>query len=219
MAMAPTTSTAALTAAGAAKPGALSALSGNVNDFLKLLMTQLQNQDPTAPLDTNQFTSQLVQFSTVEQQINTNSSLTKLIELSQGNAVLQSSALVGKQVEVQSDSLALQGGKAGLRFDSPGPQAVSIGVYDANGVKLRDATVAAQAGRNEWAWDGKDNSGRTVPDGAYRTVVAATDASGASQPLAFSVAGTATAVQRKNDAMVLQLGAVEVGLPAVRAVR
>lgn len=216
MAIAPTTAPAAATAA---KPGALSALSGNVNDFLKLLMTQLQNQDPTAPLDTNQFTSQLVQFSTVEQQINTNNSLTKLIELSQGNAVLQSSALVGKQVEVQADSLALQGGKAGLRFEASGPQAVSIGVYDAGGAKVRDATMAAQAGRNEWAWDGKDNGGRTVPDGAYRTVVAATDSSGASQPVAFRVAGAATGVQRKNDAMVVQLGALEVGLPSVRAVR
>ena len=64
---------------------ALTALSGNFGDFLKLLMTQLQHQDPTSPLDTNQFTSELVQFSAVEQQINTNTSLTKLIQLTQAS--------------------------------------------------------------------------------------------------------------------------------------
>lgn len=201
------------------KPSALSALSGNANDFLKLLMTQLKNQDPTAPLDTNQFTSQLVQFSSVEQQINTNSSLSKLIELTQGNEVLQSSALVGKQVEVQADSLALQAGAAGLRFDAAGPQQVSIGIYDANGAKLRDAVVTAQAGRNAWAWDGRDNAGKPLPDGAYRTVVAITDGTGGPQPVAFSVAGTATGVQRKDGVLNVQLGALQVGLPAVQSVR
>ncbi len=71
----------AASAAAAAGGTAIKALSGNLTDFLGLLMTQLKNQDPTSPLDTNQFTSQLVQFSSVEQQINQNSSLTKLIEL------------------------------------------------------------------------------------------------------------------------------------------
>lgn len=203
----------------AAKPSALSALSGNSNDFLKLLMTQLKNQDPTAPLDTNQFTSQLVQFSSVEQQINTNSSLSKLIELTQGNEVLQSSALVGKQVEVQADSLALQGGEAALKFDATGPQQVSIGVYDSTGAKLRDATVTAQVGRNTWSWDGRDNNGHTVADGAYRTVVAAADGTGTAQPLAFSVTGAVTGVQRKGDVLNLQLGALQVGLSAVQSVR
>lgn len=214
--------TVAITTAAASqtvKPGALSGLSGNFNDFLKLLMTQLKNQDPTAPLDTNQFTSQLVQFSSVEQQINTNSSLGKLIELTQGNEVLQSSAMVGKQVEVQADSLVLQNGKAGIRFDATGPQQLSIGVYDSTGAKLRDAVVAAQPGRNTWSWDGKDNNGRAVADGAYRTVVAATDGTGSAQPLAFSVTGTVTGMQRKGDALNLQLGALQVGLSAVQSVR
>lgn len=203
----------------AGKPSALSALSGNANDFLKLLMTQLKNQDPTAPLDTNQFTSQLVQFSSVEQQINTNNSLGRLIELTQGNEVLQSSALVGKQVEVQADSLALQGGKASLRFDAPGPQQVSIGIYDSNGAKLRDATVSAQPGNNAWSWDGRDNRGNLLPDGAYRTVAMASDGTAEPQSVAFSVTGTATGVQRKGSILNVQLGALQVGLSAVQSVR
>ena len=65
-------------------------------------MTQLQNQDPTSPMDANSFTSELVEFSSVEQQINTNTSLTQLIQLTQASDVTQSAALLGKQVTVQS---------------------------------------------------------------------------------------------------------------------
>ena len=102
----------ATTAAGTAQ----TTLGSNYQTFLKLLMTQLQNQDPTSPLDTNQFTSQLVQYSSVEQQIATNSNLGQLIQLSQSSAMLQSSAIVGHQVSVQSSQLSLQNGQAGLSY-------------------------------------------------------------------------------------------------------
>jgi len=91
-----------------------------------MLMTQLQNQDPTSPLDTNQFTSELVQFSSVEQQINTNNSLTQLIQLTQAGEVMQSSAMMGKAVTVQSSQLALQNGQAAVNFTAPAAEPVSI---------------------------------------------------------------------------------------------
>jgi flagellar basal-body rod modification protein FlgD len=93
-----TTGTASGATAGAASgTTALSSLSGNFTDFLKMLMTQLQNQDPTSPMDTNAFTTELVQFSSVEQQINTNTSLTSLIQLTQAGEVMQGSNMTGKQ--------------------------------------------------------------------------------------------------------------------------
>ena len=85
--------------------------------------------------------------------------------------------------------------------------------------KLRDAVVTAQAGRNTWSWDGQDNNGRMVADGAYRTVVATADDTGTAQPLAFSVTGAVTGMQRKGDVLNLQLGALQVGLSAVQSVR
>ena len=106
----------------AASPGAtaLTSLSGNFTDFLKMLMTQLQNQDPTSPMDTNAFTTELVQFSSVEQQINTNTSLTSLIQLTQAGEVMQGSNMTGKQVTVTSDHLALQNGKGTIQFTTRG---------------------------------------------------------------------------------------------------
>jgi flagellar basal-body rod modification protein FlgD len=98
---------------------ALSQLSGNFSDFLNMLMIQLQNQDPTSPLDTNQFTSELVEFSGVEQQINTNNSLTQLIQLTQAGEVMQGSAMAGKQVSVTSTQIPLQNGSGSVNFTAP----------------------------------------------------------------------------------------------------
>src|SRR6185503_8154863 len=130
------TSTAAAQQTGSA---ALNSLSANFGDFLKLLMTQLQNQDPTSPLDTNQFTSELVQFSSVEQQINTNTSLTKLIQMTQAGEVIQASAMAGKQVMASSDTVPLQNGKGTIVFSSPAAEPVGIAIYSDTGAKLRDA--------------------------------------------------------------------------------
>ena len=204
-------------AASAVKDSGQASLTKNYNDFLKLLMTQLQNQDPTSPMDTNQFTSQLVQYSSVEQQINTNASLTQLIQLTQGSEVLQSSSLVGKPVTVTSDRIALQNGKGAVQFDTATAQPVSIGIYSDAGVKLRDAAVTSQAGHNEWAWDGKDGGGNTVADGAYRVVMVG-EADGKSQALPFTVSGTATGVQKSGKAVQVQLGALNVDLSAVQSV-
>lgn len=202
------------TAATSLSGGALQKLSGNLNDFLKLLMTQLQNQDPTSPTDVDQFTTELVQFAGVEQQIDTNANLTKLIQLTQGTSMLQSSAMVGKQVEVDGDHLSLQGGKAGLRFTSATAQPVKIAVQSAAGTTVREAELTGRAGANDWIWDGKDGGGRTLPDGAYRVAV-----TGASGTVPFTVLATATAVQRKDDAVKLQAGGLTVDMSAVRSVR
>src|SRR6202142_1000811 len=116
--MTPVTSTAAAAPAAnsTAAPNTLASLSSNFSDFLNLLMTQLKNQDPSSPMDANSFTSELVQFSSVEQQINTNSSLNTLIQLTQAGDVSQATAVVGKQVMVQSTQMPLQNGNGTLVF-------------------------------------------------------------------------------------------------------
>jgi flagellar basal-body rod modification protein FlgD len=209
------TVTATTTAASSSNAStSLGKLSGNFNDFLKLLMTQLQNQDPTSPMDTNQFTSQLVQFSSVEQQINTNASLTKLIQATQGSNLLQASALVGQSVEVSGDQLSLQGGQASLHITGTTSGPVTIGVYAESGAKLQETTVVPQAGSKSWTWDGKDANGKAMPDGAYKAIVKAADGS----DVAFDPIGVATGVQRNGDKMQVALGTVSVDLSAVQSV-
>ncbi len=213
-ALAPSTLSAATPAVATPASGtSLHSLAGNFDDFLKLLMTQLKNQDPTSPLDTNQFTSQLVQFASVEQQINTNSSLTKLIQATQGSNLLQSSSLVGQKVEVASDQVPLQDGEATIRFQATTSEPVSVGIYSAAGTKLHEATVTSAPGTNTVAWDGKDMNGRAVADGSYRVV--AVHADGSAVP--FSVLGTATGVERNADATKVKLGDLKVDLSAVQS--
>src|ERR1700761_9498284 len=113
-----TTTTPAATTPSTTAANPLASLSSNFGDFLNLLMTQLQNQDPTSPLDANSFTSELVEFSSVAQQINTNSSLTQLIQLTQAEQVEQSSAILGKEVTVTFTQMALQGGSGSIQFNT-----------------------------------------------------------------------------------------------------
>lgn len=211
--MTTTTAVTSATAPAGAPATSLSSLAGNFNDFLQLLMTQLQNQDPTAPLDTNQFTQQLVQFASVEQQINTNTSLGKLIDATQGNTLLQASALVGQQVEVKSDKISLQGGAGTLNIAATAPGTARIGIYSPAGVKLKEASVDLVPGQNSWTWDGRSTSGARLPDGAYNTIVLN---DGKDQP--FTVVGTASNVQRINDAMKVQVGALQVNFNDVQSV-
>jgi flagellar basal-body rod modification protein FlgD len=197
---------------------ALSSLSGNFGDFLGMLMTQLKNQDPTSPMDSNAFTSELVQFSSVEQQINTNNSLTQLIQLTQAGEVMQSSAMVGKQVTVQSSALALQNGKATVNFTTPAAEPVTIVVSDSTGNQVATASMTATSGNNTWNWNGAGSSGGTLPDGSYHVTVNATDAGGTTTSLPFTVTGTATGVQNASTGLTLELGALSVPFSSVTSV-
>jgi len=210
----------AATAGSSASPSsnALNSLSANFGDFLKLLMTQLQNQDPSSPLDTNQFTSELVQFSSVEQQINTNTSLTRLIQLTQAGEIMQGSSMTGKRVTVDSDHLPLQNGQGTLQFIAPAAQPVDIAIYNDSGAKLSESMLMATKGSNTWTWNGKTTSGTTLPDGSYKVAVTGANADGTTSALTFSVVGTATGVQSQSNGMQLQLGALSVDFSKVQAV-
>ena len=219
--MSGTTSAPAATASAAASStgatNALTALSSNFNDFLNLLLTQLQNQDPSSPMDTNTFTSELVQFSSVEQQITTNSSLTSLIQATQGSEVIQATSVVGKPVTLNTTQLPLQNGTGSLSFTTPAAEPIAIKLSNSSGVDVKDVSLTSNAGPNTWAWDGTDNNGSQLPDGAYTaTVTGSSD--GATGPVAFTVTGTATGVTNTNGTVNLQVGAVSTGFSNVVSV-
>lgn len=214
---------AAASGAGSAAIGntgtnALASLGNNFSDFLSMLMTQLKNQDPSSPMDTNQFTSELVQFSQVEQQINTNQNLTQMIQLTQASQVEQSAGMLGKQVTVNSKQLSLQNGQAEINFNSPTAQNVGITVYNASGVAVASTTMASEAGVNHWSWNGKEANGATAPDGAYTVNVMAIGSNGTNSQLPFTVTGTATAVQNNSGTVDLQMGGLTLPFSSVVSV-
>lgn len=223
-ALAAATAAAGSTTGGAGATGSASAsnpllaLSSNFNDFLQMLMTQLQNQDPTSPMDTNEFTSELVEFSGVEQQINTNSSLTQLIQLTQAGETMQGTSMTGKQVTVQSSQIALQNGSGTLNFTDPTAGPVAIAITNAAGQQLYGTTLTATAGNNSWTWNGDNNQGTRLPDGAYNAAVVSANANGTTSTLPFTVTGTATGVESLSSGMQLELGALTVPFSAVQSV-
>ena len=153
--MSGTISTAA--AASTAATTASTRLGGDLNTFLTLLTTQLQNQDPTDPLDTNQMTNQLVQFASVEQQIAMNQNLSSMISLQQSSQLTAAAPMIGRRVEVTSDHVALQNGSAEVRLPAAGTaRTADITVMDANGRTLRTQSVTLGSGATGWTWDGRD---------------------------------------------------------------
>jgi flagellar basal-body rod modification protein FlgD len=200
-------------------PNALAQLGANFNQFLQLLLTQVQNQDPTAPTDTDAFTTELVEFTGVQEQVNANTSLGQLISLQQSSQVLQSSTLVGQQATVTSNEIALQDGTGEISFTGTAGQQVGIGIVDGSGNPLYSTTVTATGGTNTWQWNGLDNSGNQVADGAYRIAVETAPASGGTpSALPFDVIGTTTGVSSNGTVTQLQLGALTVPLSALVAI-
>ncbi len=207
------------TSAAGAGTAALSTLGSNFNDFLNLLMTQLKNQDPTSPMDSNQFTTELVQFTGVQQQVNTNSNLSQLIGLTQQSQMLTASQYVGQKATVTSTAIALQKGTGEISFTGSAGESVGVAIVDANGGLIRSANITAAAGTNSWTWDGKDDEGNSVPDGAYRVAVEASAGNAAPVAVPFDVIGTATGVTSNGTlGLMLSMGALSVGLASVQSV-
>ena len=192
-------------------------LAGDFNTFLTLLTTQLQNQSPTDPLDTNQMTAQLVQFASVEQQISMNQNLERLVGLQQVAQLTAAAPLIGQTVEVASERLTVQGGTAALRLPLAGAaSAARVIVSDASGRTLTDRIVRLGSAPTTWQWDGRDIAGRAVADGAYRVAVTGLTASGASASAPFTVLGRATSADRADGVLRLNLGALSVGFDSIR---
>ena len=197
---------------------ALGSLSGNFTNFLSMLMTQLQNQDPTSPLDSNQFTSELVQFTSVEQQISTNTDLTQLIQLTQATQIEQSASLIGKPVTATSTQLTLQNGASEINFNTASAEPVAIAVYNKAGTQVQTATMTTTAGANKYAWDGNSAAGVSMPDGAYTVTVTALGVNGATSQVPFTVTGTATSIQNNAGTVVVQMGGLTLPFSAVQSV-
>ena len=160
-----------------------STIAGNFQTFLTLLTTQLKNQDPLSPLDTNQFTAQLVSFAQVEQQLKANTQLTTLVTLQQTAQNTAALSFVGQKVDVTGNTTALTNGTATWELSAPKPATATITIKSATGQQVFSGNYALNAGTQPFTWDGKDTSGLQWPDGNYTMSVTAQDASG--QPVAI----------------------------------
>ena len=159
--------------------GAKGKLDDDLNRFLTLLVTQLQNQDPLDPLDATEFTSQLVQFASVEQQIFQNSNLEKLLNLQETNQISQMVDFIGKRVEYFGQELSLEKGNAEFSYVMPsGVVDANVNISNSAGINVFFAKGDTTDGKHTVIWDGVDKNGVQQSDGKYSVLVSGTDPQG-----------------------------------------
>ncbi|HEY7164389.1 MAG TPA: FlgD immunoglobulin-like domain containing protein [Candidatus Binatia bacterium] len=191
------------------------------NGFLKLLIAQLQNQDPLQPMDNQQFAVQLATFNSLEQLMDIDKQLTAL-QVTQGQAnQFNAASLIGKQVEADGNSITLASGGStnfGYRLSSDAAS-VTVKIQDSSGNLVRQLQLGPQpAGDQTITWDGKDATGRVAAAGTYSFQVTASDATGNQIAAASHISGTVNAVNFGGSEPVLDLGTVQIPLSGVTAI-
>ena len=181
-------------------------IAGNFQTFLTLLTTQLQNQNPLDPLDTNQFTQQLVEFAGVEQQLKTNDSLSTLVSLQQTAQATQALQFVGKTAVVAGNTAALSNSSATWELNVPSASTVNISIANSAGQTVYTGTYSANAGNNQpFTWNGQGSDGTQWPDGSYTLTATAADSSGNNVAITTQVGGTVSSVDLTQSPPLLSI--------------
>lgn len=206
------------TASSSASPSAPS-IGSNMNTFLTMLTTQLKNQDPTAPMDTNQMTAELVQFSQVEQAITTNSKLDTLIQAQQAGQMVGAVPLVGHSVQYNGNSIDLSNGQAQFSYTiPPGTANADISILNGSGQVVDVAKGDVTAGTHSFTWDGSTTSGKKAVDGTYAVRINATDTTGNSVTTTVAATGKITGVEMQNNQAVVSIDGVTTPISSITSI-
>ena len=196
-------------------------MADNFDTFLNILTTQLKNQNPLDPLDTNQFTAQLVQFTGVEQQLKTNEFLETLMLSTQNTAKSEAVSYIGKQVTASGKTGELNDEKKAtwaFNAETTVPNAV-VTIKDSKGSVVYSETGSLNAGPGTFLWDGKTTTGTTAPNGIYTIDIKGTSLSGSSIEVTTSSVGVVTGVDFTGDVPILTIGSRKVAISDVTDVR
>jgi len=194
-------------------------IAGDYNTFLTLLTTQLQNQDPLDPLDTNQFTQQLVEFSSVEQQVNMNSNLQTLISLQQTSEATSAMQFVGSNVSLSGSTATLAANSpATWSLNSPSPATAAITITNSSGQTAFSGNVSLNAGTQTYSWNGQGTNGVTWPAGQYTLAVSAAGANGQAVTVSTQVQGTVSGVDLSQNPPQLLVGGKGYPISAIQSI-
>jgi flagellar basal-body rod modification protein FlgD len=196
---------------------ASTSLASNFETFLNLLTTQLQNQDPLSPMDTKDFTQQLVQFTGVEQQLRTNDLLETLTSLNQLSAGATAVAYLGKPATATTPLAKLEtGGTASWDYQLPRDmREVRVRVVDSQGRTMANSTGNTTGGAHTFTWDGKNLAGQDAPTGVYRLIVEPIGADGRPGGVSLTQTGPVTDVDMSGTSPVVRINGVDLPLTAI----
>lgn len=192
-------------------------IADNFDAFLLLLTTQLKNQSPLEPLNANEFTQQLVQFASVEQQIKSNTALEALVATSRAANIATAASFVGMRVQASGETAQLVDGKAEWTLDVPraATRAV-VEIRDQNGNVVATNSGSLDAGRQIFTWDGMTSTGLFAPPGPYTMRVTAFDGTGAQVPVSTEIDGVVDSLDLSGIEPVLVIGGNRVPLTQIK---
>ena len=196
-----------------------SGIANNFTQFLQLLTTQLKNQNPLDPLDTNQFTQQLVQFAQVEQQLRSNDQLETLVALQKSTQASAALDFVGKTVVISGATTHLNAtGNSVWTFSSPKPASATVTIRDSKGQTAFTSNYAISSGRQDFVWDGRGTNGQRWPAGNYTMTITAKDANGQNVAITTDVQGIVDSADVSQTPPVLSIGEMTFTLDQVKRV-
>src|SRR5450631_4005897 len=182
-------------------------LAGNFQTFLQMLTTQLQNQNPLDPLDTNQITQQLVQFASVEQQLKTNDQLSSLVALQQSTQATQALTFVGKTAVVDGSTTALTNSSATWVLDVPSSGTMNVNITNSNGQTVFSGSYPVSAGKDPaFNWNGQGSDGSQLPAGKYTMTATMPDSSGNAVGVSTQIQGAVDSVDLTQSPPLLSIG-------------
>lgn len=198
-----------------------SSISDTFDTFLTLLTTQLQYQDPIDPLNTDEFTNQLVQFSQVEQQISSNDKLDALLNQSGFNQISFAASLTGKAAEVRGSDLAFDGqAPIGFGYEMPpGATSATVSIRNESGTIVYSTGADTTSGRHPFTWDGQSLDGSTAPAGTYSISVSGPDSEGNTLLASTSVVRLVTGVDLSGDDILVETADGSFDLNDILAIR
>ena len=192
--------------AAAASALATQQIAGNFQSFLTLLTTQLQNQNPLDPLDTNQFTQQLVEFAGVQQQLNTNDSLSTLVSLQQTAQSTQALGFVGKTAVVNGSTAGLTNGSATWELSIPTNSTLNVTIASSTGQTVFSGSYPVTAGNNQpFVWNGQGSDGTQYSSGNYTMTATAKDSSNNTVAVTTQVQGVVSSVDLTQSPPLLTI--------------
>ena len=216
-----TVSTTPTTSSTAAIGSSMQSLAGNFDTFLQLLTTQLQNQDPLDPMDTDTFTQELVEFASVEQQVDMNTNMQTLISMQSTSEATSALQLVGSTVTISGSSSRLSTATstpATWSLTSPSTATGQVTITSSAGTTAYTGTVALNAGTNTYTWNGVGTNGQTWPDGTYTISVAATNANGQAVTVSTQQQGTVTGVNLSSNPPTLTVNGQSVPVSQITSI-
>jgi len=217
--MTTTTAVTGTTTAAAGTPTTLAKVGADFDMFLKLLVTQMQNQDPLKPMDSTEYTQQLAQYSQVEQTVKQTTALNDILSQLSTQSLTQANALIGREVELDSNVAGLAGQSAAQwgYQSSRAVATIEMTVKDASGVTMSTQTVDASGTAGRLAWNGTTKSGGTAKDGGYTLSAVGRDAFGVEVPMTLTSVGKVSTVEAKAGLVTLGVNGLQV--PMTRLIR